>query len=58
MTIYKVLFEKLCTILILLMMGFFFGPAHGLGGGDQKSPPPENMSYLSYNDDTWHLCLT
>ena len=39
MTIYKVLFEKLYTILALLTMGLFFGAAHGLGG--QKSPLPK-----------------
>ena len=39
MTIYKVLFEKLNTILALLTMGLFFGAAHGLGG--QKGPLPK-----------------
>ena len=32
--------------------GPFFEAAHGLGG--PKMPPPQNMSYISYNDDTWY----
>ena len=32
MAIYKVLFEKIYTILTLLTMGLFFGAAHRLGG--------------------------
>ena len=32
MAIYKVLFEKLYTILTLLTMGLFFEAAHGLWG--------------------------
>ena len=52
MTIYKLLFEKLYGILNLLTTGLFFKAAHGLGG--PKMPPPQNMSYISYNDDTWY----
>ena len=26
-----------------------FGAAHELGGG-----PPEDLSHISYNDETWH----
>ena len=37
MAIYKVLFEKLYTILTLLKMDLL-GTAHGLGGGGQKGP--------------------
>ena len=52
MAIYKVLFEKLYTILTLLTMGLFFEAAHGLWG--TKRLPSLNMSYISYNDDTWY----
>ena len=43
MAIYKVLFEKLYTILTLLTMDLFFEAAHGLmgGGGGKKAPPPK-----------------
>ena len=52
MAIYKVLFEKLYTILTLLKMDLL-GTAHGLGGG-AKGPPFKNLSYISYNDHTSH----
>ena len=37
MAIYKVLFEKLYTILTILMMGLFFEAVHGLGGTKKAS---------------------
>ena len=52
MVIYKVLLEKIYTILTLLTMGLFSGLL--TDWGDQKGSPPLNMSYISYNDDTWH----
>ena len=53
MTIYKVLFENIYTILALLTMGLFFG-FFFTDWGDQKGSPPKNMSYIPYNDNTWH----
>ena len=44
MAIYKVLFEKLYTILTLLTMDLFFEAAHGLmggGGRGKKAPLPK-----------------
>ena len=44
MAIYKVLFEKLYTILTLLTMDLFFEAAHGLmggGGGGKNAPHPK-----------------
>ena len=33
----------------------FFGAAHGWGEwGGQKGPPPQNLSHISHNDETWH----
>ena len=29
-----------------------FGAAHGCGEG-QKDPPPENLSHIFCNDETW-----
>ena len=49
MAIYKVLFEKLYTILTVLTMGIFFGLL--IASGDQKGPLPK-MFYISYNDGT------
>ena len=34
-----------------------FGAAHGCGG-EQKGSPPQNLSHISYNDETWQLYLT
>ena len=51
MAIYKVLFEKLYTILTLLMMGPFFEVAHGLGG--PKKPP--SLKYVLHILQWWHL---
>ena len=48
MAIYKVLFEKLNTILILLTICLFFEAAHG--------PPPWNISFIFCNEDNWHSC--
>ena len=32
-----------------------FGAAHEWGGGvGQKGPPSQNLSHISYNDETWH----
>ena len=47
MAIYKVLFEKLYTILTLLMMGlfFFFGATHGLGGPKRPLFPKICLTY-------------
>ena len=39
MAIYKVLLEKIYTILTLLTMDLFFGAAHGLEGGTKKDYP-------------------
>ena len=32
------------------------GPFRGCSrmGVGQKSPPPKNLSHISYNDETWH----
>ena len=44
MVTYKVLFEKLYTILTLMTMGLFFETADGwwggVGGGGGERPPP------------------
>ena len=57
MAIYKVLFEKIYTILTLLTMGLFFGAAHGLGG--PKRLP--SLKYVLHILQWWHLaqlCIT
>ena len=38
-------------VLSLFRMGFF-GAAHGLARG--KAYPPQNLSHISYNNETWH----
>ena len=43
MAIYKVLLEKIYTILALLTMGLSFGDVHGLG---TKSPLPTPLKYV------------
>ena len=37
--------------LTLFRIGFL-GAAHRWG--EQKGPPPENLSHISYNDEIWH----
>ena len=32
----------------------FFGAAHGWRGESKKNPRPENLSHVSYNDETCH----
>ena len=57
MAIYRVLFEKIYTILILLTMGLFWGAAHGLGG--PKRLP--SLKYVLHILQWWHLaqlCIT
>ena len=41
--------------LTLFRMGFF-GAAHGWGKG-KKAARPENLSHISYIDETWQLYL-
>ena len=51
MAIYKVLLEKLYTILTLLMMGIFFEAAYGLG--EPKRLP--SLKYVLHILPWWHL---
>ena len=46
MAIYKVLFEKIYTILTLLTMGLLFGAADGLGG-PKRFPSLKCLTYLT-----------
>ena len=34
----------------------FFGTAHGWGvrEGGGEGPPPQNLSHISYKEETWH----
>ena len=29
-----------------------------MGGGNKKSPPPQNLSHISYNDKTRHIYVS
>ena len=42
-------------MLTLLRMGYF-GASHGWEGlgAEQKGHRPQNVSHISYNDETWH----